>query len=372
VPADALLVTSSFLPGRGGIESYLAELCDELAPRVAVLAPASRDGRGVPGSLGYPVDGVEHTMLWPGRRAIRSIVVAAGRHSTDRVLFGTPWPLILTGPKLARAGLRYAAIVHGAELTVPAAVPGIRRALVRALRGADALFAVSEYTAQQIRSLLDGDQPGVELLRARVDLDRFHPGADDRGTRAGLGIPGNSKVILCFGRLVARKGVDRLIRALPSITAQVPDAVLVVAGTGPELASLRRLAAKDRVPVLFAGRVADEDAPGLYASASVFALPVADRWRGLEVEGLGVVLLEAAACGVPCVTGRSGGTPEAVIDGETGFVVDARDERALVDRIVWLLQHTDEARALGTRGREHVRTEFTNRPLPPSLVRWLG
>ncbi|HEY7875514.1 MAG TPA: glycosyltransferase family 4 protein [Actinomycetota bacterium] len=372
MPADALLVTSSFLPGRGGIESYLAELCAELAPRIAVLAPASRDAAEIPAALGYAVDGVERTMLWPGRRVVDATIAGAARHSTERVLFGTPWPLVLTGPRLARAGLRYSAIVHGAELTVPAAVPGLRHALARSLRGADALFAVSDYTVRSIRGLIGPGGPSIDLLRARVDLERFRPDADAAAARSAYGIPPDAKVVLCFGRLVARKGVDRLIEALPAITARVPEAVLVVAGTGPELKSLRRLAARRRAPVLFTGRVDDAYAPGLYATASVFSLPVADRWFGLEVEGLGVVLLEAAACGVPCVTGRSGGTPEALVDGETGFVIDARDDAALVDRIAWLLEHPDDAARLGARGREHVAKEFTNRPLPPALLQWLG
>jgi phosphatidylinositol alpha-1,6-mannosyltransferase len=369
---DALLVTSSFLPGRGGIESYLAQLCAELAPRVAVLAPGTRDGAPIPHDLSYPADGADDSLLWPGRRARTEVVEAAARHATDKVLFGTPWPLVLAGPSLRRAGLRYAAIVHGAELTVPAAVPGLRSRLTRALRGADVLFAVSEYTAAQLRRLVGRRGPDVDLLRARVDLERFRRDAKSSEIRGRYGVSGDAPVVLCFGRLVARKGIDRMIRAMPAVRARVPEAVLVVAGTGPRSRSLRRVARRSAAPVAFTGRVADDDAPALYATASVFALPVADRWFGLEVEGLGVALLEAAACEVACVAGRSGGTPEAVLDGEMGFVVDARDERALADRVAWLLEHPAEARAFGQRGRRHVAEEFTNRPLPASLTEWLG
>jgi phosphatidylinositol alpha-1,6-mannosyltransferase len=288
------------------------------------------------------------------------------------VRFGTPWPLVLAGPRLARAGLSYASIVHGAELTVPGALPGVRRALVEALRGADGLYAVSEFTAGRIRALVGDASPPVDLLRARVDVARFSPAARDRDALSRWNVPARAAVILCFGRLVPRKGVDRLIRALPRIQKRVPEALLVVGGTGPELRRLQRLAARAGAPVVFAGRVADADAPALYATASVFALPVADRWRGLEVEGLGVVLLEAAACGVPCVTGRSGGTPEAVLDGRTGFVIDGRDLDSLADRVAWLLENPEDARALGEAGRQHVTRAFAERPLPASLLRWLG
>lgn len=369
---DALLVTSSFLPGRGGIESYLAALCDELSPRLAVLAPARRDGRSIPGNLSYPATGLEESMLRPGRAVVRATIDAARRHSTDRILFGTPWPLLLIGPRLKSAGLRYAAIVHGAELVAPAAVPGLRRALVNALRGADALFAVSEYTAERVRAMVGPDGPNVDVLHARVDVDRFTPDAGGAAARRRLGVPEEAPVVLCFGRLVPRKGVDRLIDTLEPITHRVPGTVLLVAGTGPQLGPLQRRAAAAAAPVVFTGRIAPEEAPQVYAAASVFALPVRDRWFGLEIEGLGVVLLEAAACGVPCVTGRSGGTPEAVVDGTTGFVVDAADEGALVEHVAWLLTHRDEARAMGLAGRDYVTREFANRPLPASLLEWLG
>lgn len=366
------MVTSSFLPGRGGIETYLAELCDELAPRVAVLAAGSRDGRPLPRDLGYPADAGPGRMLAPGPRVARAAHDAAARHGTDRILFGTPWPLALLGPRLARAGLRYAAIVHGAELLVPAAVPGVRRALARALAGAELLLPVSDFTAGRVERLLRAQKlsvPPLDVLRARVDVDRFSPDAPAARARAAYGL-GDRPVVLALGRLVRRKGVDRLVDALPEVRARVPGAALVVAGTGPQERALRRRAAGVE-GVVFAGRVPDADAPALYAAADVFALPVADRWFGLEVEGLGIVLLEAQACGTPCVTGRSGGTPEAVLDGVTGHVVDATDRSALAARLADLLADPERARTFGRAGREHVAAAFARRPLPARLLDWL-
>jgi phosphatidylinositol alpha-1,6-mannosyltransferase len=367
------MVTSSFLPGRGGIESYLAELCGALSPRLAVLAPGRRDGVPIPRDLGYPVRGYRGRLLVPGPRAARSIVAGARELVTDRVLFGTPWPQILTASRLRRAGLRYAAIVHGAELLVPAAVPGVRAKLVRALSEADLLLPVSLFTAARVRDLLTSAGvrvPEMAVLRARVDLERFHPGAARQEARERLHVAPGTPVILCFGRMVARKGIDRLIRALPAIAEHVPDVALVLAGSGPEEKALRRAAARVPQRVVFAGRVPEEEAPGVYAAADVFALPVADRWFGLDTEGLGVVLLEAAACEVPCVTGRSGGTSEAVVDGVTGFVVDARDQDRLTAAIVKLLEDRVPARRMGRAGRRHVRDEFGGR-IPEALTQWL-
>ncbi len=430
--ADAVMVSSSFLPGRGGIESYLAELCEALAPRLAVLAAAERDGKQLPAELTYPTHPFPGRLLWPGSKAARATIKAARIENTDKILFGTPWPLVLMGPRLKTRGLAYAVIVHGAEMLVPSKIPGVRRKLARALAGAELLFAVSEYTASKLDDFISAcghSVPRIELLRARVDLGRFHPGAAESGgatesgssptragerseagpgagerseagpgvpgagerSEAGPGVPGagerseagggvrarygieaEDRVVLCFGRLVERKGVHRMIDAMPRIAAEVPGATLVVAGTGPEMSKLRTRAKKVGARVVFTGRVADEDAAAIYATAEVFALPVVDRWFGLEVEGLGVVLLEASACGVPCVTGRSGGTAEAVLDGETGYVIDATDQAALIDATVRLLKDRALATKMGAAGRRHVEREFSDRALPQALLEWLA
>jgi phosphatidylinositol alpha-1,6-mannosyltransferase len=372
---DALLVTSSFLPGHGGIESYLAELCTLLRPRLAVMAPASRDGKPLPGELGYDTIPGPGGMLWPRPPTAQAIAENAARLGTDRILFGTPWPLALLGPRLKRRGFRYAVIVHGAEMLVPGAVPIVSAKLAEALAEAELLLPVSDYTARRIRLLLERkghDIPRVARLRARVDTDRFKPDFDAVAARQKLEIAPERRVVLCFGRLVPRKGVHRLIRVMPEIAGGVPEAILVVAGTGPQERRLRRLALRTRTPVVFTGRVAHEDAPGVYAMADVFALPVADRWFGLDIEGLGMVLLEAAACGVACVTGRSGGTPEAVIDGETGFVVDAHDGEELAAAIVRLLADGQTARKMGEAGRAYVEAEFSASLPPKPLLEWLA
>jgi len=414
--ADAVLVSSSFLPGQGGIESYLAELCAHLAPRLAVVAAAERDGKSLPNDLGYPTYGFTGSallgplllfsngaprgfrgeasgiprwvpearfarfggkLLWPGRRAAQAVIEVARREGTGRVVFGTPWPLILMAPRLVTAGLRYSVIVHGAEMLVPSKVPGVKGRVAEALAGAELLLPVSEFTANATRRYIEGEGlnvPPIEVLRARVDLDRFTPDADKVSARRSLGIEDDEKVVLCFGRLVARKGVDRLISLMPELARRVPRTVLVVAGTGPLKDKLQKQAANTEVGngrIVFAGRVPDEHAPGVYAMADVFALPVVDRWFGLEIEGLGVVLLEAAACHTPAVTGRSGGTPEAVIDGVTGYVVDAADENSLMAKLEFFLTHPAEAERMGRAGRNHAQENFSDNAVSEGFLTWL-
>jgi phosphatidylinositol alpha-1,6-mannosyltransferase len=373
--ADALLVSSSFLPGKGGIESYLGQLCARLSPRVAVLAPGRRDRSLIPDDLGYSTYGFSRSPLLPTPGALRRIIEVAAQEDTRRVLFGTPWPLVLLAPALRARGLSYSVIVHGAETIVPGATPLLRRRLAAALGAADALFSVSGFTADRVSALLASTgraQPPTALLRARVDTERFTPDADGTTARVRLGLSESDRVVLCFGRLVRRKGIHRIIRAYPALARQAERVVIVVAGSGPQQARLSRLADRTGARVVFAGSVSDEDAPALFACADVFALPVADRWMGLEPEGLGVVLLEAAACGVPCVAGRSGGTPEAVLDGRTGRVVDARDRGELTNATAGLLNDRSGAARMGLEGRRHVCENFAGSRLPALLLDWLA
>jgi phosphatidylinositol alpha-1,6-mannosyltransferase len=371
----ALMVTSSFLPGRGGIESYLAELCAALSPHVAVMAPGTRDGKLLPTDLGYPTIAGRGRMLRPDARLGDLVAAVAEAHGTDRILFGTPWPLALLGPRLARRGFRYASLAFGAELLVPASIPWLRDRFTGALEGADLLLPMSDFTELRLRSLLGRrgrTLPPIEVLRARVDLDRFSPLSASTEARPRFGLDDADAVVLYLGRLVRRKGVHRLIDVLPDLRAAYDRrVVLVIAGGGPEERRLRRLAAKTNAHVVFAGRVSDDDAPALYAAADVFALPVADRWRGLETEGLGVVLLEAAACATPCVTGRSGGTVEAVVDGTTGYIVDARNRNELVDAISAILTNPSEAASMGAAGREFVAQRYPPDQVSEALQRWL-
>jgi phosphatidyl-myo-inositol dimannoside synthase len=371
----ALMVTSSFLPGRGGIESYLAELCGVLSPHVAVMAPPSRDGKRLPSHLGYPTLPGRGRMLWPDRRLAGLVAGAAAGLGTDRILFGTPWPLALLGPHLSRRGFRYASLAFGAELLVPATIPLLRDRFTSALAGADLLLPMSDFTAHRLRSLLSDRKrplPPIEVLRARINLDRFAPQTVSPRARARFGLDEGDVVVLYLGRLIRRKGVHRLIDALPDLSAGSRRVTLLIAGAGPEEGRLRRLAARAEGRVVFAGRASEEDARALYSLADVFALPVADRWRGLETEGLGVVLLEAAACGTPCVTGRSGGTVEAVVDGRTGYIIDARERSELVDALNKILADPDRGSRMGSDGRDFVMRHYPPDHVPEPLRHWLG
>jgi phosphatidylinositol alpha-1,6-mannosyltransferase len=167
-------------------------------------------------------------------------------------------------------------------------------------------------------------------------------------------------VVLCVSRLVPRKGQDTLIRAWPAVRAAIPDAQLLLVGQGPYRDELGRMADELGVAgsVTFAGSVPDDALPGYYAASDVFAMPCRTRRAGLDVEGLGIVYLEASAAGLPVIGGDSGGAPDAILDGETGYVVPGRSVTTLAERIIALLADPARARTMGQRGLAWVEQEW--------------
>jgi phosphatidylinositol alpha-1,6-mannosyltransferase len=348
-----LLVTNDFLPDVGGIQQFVAQIAARL-PDVAVLAPANDAADDT--ALGYPVHRGPARFLWPTPGTLRAVRRAVTAHGATVVVFMAPSPLPPLGPRL---GLPWAVCSHGAELVLPARLPGSRQVFASVLARADQLFAVSDYTGAVLRGLVGPDGPPVALLRNGVDPARFSPTVDRTDVRARYGL-GDAPTVVTVGRLVPRKGQDRLIAALPRIRRQVPDARLLIVGTGRDRARLARLAARvGEGAVVFTGSVDWSLLPAYHRAGDVFAHPNRSRWGGLEQEGFGVVFLEAQACGVPVVAGRSGGSPEALVDGTTGLLVDGRDTGAIADALVRLLTDPERAARMGAAGRAWVERHWT-------------
>jgi len=192
-----------------------------------------------------------------------------------------------------------------------------------------------------------------------VDVEAYHPEVDGSQVRARYGL-GDRPVIVCVSRLVPRKGQDVLIRALPTIRRRVPGAALLIVSGGPYREKLQALARAEGVEsdVVFTGSVRWEELPAHYAAGDVFAMPCRTRGAGLDVEGLGIVYLEASATGLPVLAGDSGGAPDAVREGETGYVVGGSDVPAVAGRLAELLADPARARAMGAAGRAWVEKEW--------------
>ncbi|MET3804996.1 phosphatidylinositol alpha-1,6-mannosyltransferase [Nakamurella sp. UYEF19] len=351
-----LLVTNDFPPRQGGIQSYVQALSERLpAQDLVVYAPAWPGAAEFDAAQRFEVVRHPGSLMLPVPSVARRAAELIRRHHLEAVWFGAAAPLALLTPTLRRAGIvRSVASTHGHEVGW-SMLPGSRQALRSIGRHVDVVTFVSRYARGRIAAAL-GPMAALEYLPAGVDTEVFAPDPVGRARiRAQFGL-GDRPVVVCISRLVARKGQDVLIKALPAIIASVPGAVLLVVGDGPDRAALERSAADLGVAdhVVFTGAVPWLELPAHYAAADVFAMPCRTRGGGLDVEGLGIVFLEASAMELPVVAGDSGGAPEAVLDGATGVVVPGRDVDAVAAAVVELLTDRDTARQWGTAGREWI------------------
>ena len=354
-----LIVTNDFPPRQGGIQSFVHGLASQLPPgRVAVYAPAWDGAKDFDARQPFPVTRHPTSLMLPVPSVARRAVTALRDYDCDTVIFGAAAPLGLLAPVLRRAGVtRLVALTHGHEAGW-AALPGARGLLRRIGDTVDVVTYLGEYfRARLVRALSPQAAARMVRLAPGVDVAAFRPGRPEIRDRLGLtGRP----VVVCVSRLVPRKGQDTLIRAWPQVRAAVPDAALLLVGGGPYGSDLRRLATRLGVAgsVTFTGSVPAGDLPGYYGAGDVFAMPCRTRRRGLDVEGLGIVYLEASAAGLPVIGGDSGGAPDAILDGETGYVVPGRSVPALAARITELLTDPAQAKAMGQRGLAWAEQEW--------------
>ncbi len=355
-----LVVTNDFPPRQGGIQTFVAALLARRPPEsVVVLASDSPGSAEYDAELPYPVVRRPTGMLLPTRATARAAADLARRHGCDSALFGAAAPLGLIAPALRAAGVGHlVGVTHGHE-TGWVALPGSRQLLQRIAGDLDVLTYISQYTRSRLEPALGG-RTRLAQLSPGVDVDRFTPDADGSSVRRRYGL-GAAPVVVCVSRLVARKGQDVLVAGWPRVLARHPDARLLLVGGGPAEPSLRRAVARLGLErsVVLTGPVPPEDLPAYYAAGDVFAMPCRTRRAGLDVEGLGMVFLEAAACGRPVVAGTSGGAPEAVRDGITGHVVEPRSPDAVAAGIADLLADPARAAAMGRAGRAWVEQRWS-------------
>lgn len=376
-----LLVTNDFPPRRGGIQSYLEAFVGELTAagghELTVYAPTWKGAAGYDTAAaeapGYRVVRHPTTLMLPEPTVANRMRALIAEHDIETVWFGAAAPLALLSPLARRAGAsRVVASTHGHEVGW-SMLPVARNALRRIGDDADVVTYVSGYTRSRFAAAF-GPRACLERLSPGVDIDRFAPDSVSRARLRARYELGDRPVVVCLSRLVPRKGQDMLIRAFGQIRARVPDAALVIVGGGPYREELEKLAQRAGVAdhVLFTGGVPGEELPAHHAMADVFAMPCRTRGAGLDVEGLGIVFLEASACGVPVVAGRSGGAPETVCDGETGWVVDGTDVDAIAAAVSDLLADPATAARMGAAGRDWVVQSWQWRTQGARLQRLLG
>jgi len=360
-----VLITQDFAPRRGGIQTWAVELAKRLAvacEAFAVVAPDVPGGRDADRELGLRVlrTGSPNTLVAASAPAIARLVMQGGYDATLHAQWST-LPAALGLRAVGRIE-RVAVAAHGRELLlqpwnrVGAAQRGYTAIRRTTLGRADRVLAGSAFTAGLARDL--GVLPErIRITHYGTDPERFRPrDATELRMRLGLGV---RPVLLTIARLVRRKGVDVVIDAVRRIREQVPDVAYVVAGEGPEAQALatraQQLGVEDSVH--FVGAVSDHELPLYYALGDVFVMP--SRSDPPDVEGFGIVFLEAAACEKPVVATRAGGIPDAVADGETGLLVPENAPQAFADAALSLLRDRARAAELGRRGRQRVLADFT-------------
>jgi len=360
----SLLVTNDFPPKLGGIQSYLHELWRRLPPDETTVFTTPHAGADVwDARQPFRVVRARQKVLFPTAALTRDVDALAREVRADVIFLDPMLPLGLIGPRLRSAP--YVVVAHGAEINLPASVPVVRSQARRIMRGAAAVVAAGGYPARQAVRVAGCELRGV-IVPPGVDSERFHPLDDDarRAARLRFGLDPEHRLVLGLSRLVPRKGFDVVIDAV----AGMPGVRLAIAGAGRDRARLELRARRRDARVRFLGRVPEVDLPSLYACADVFAMCCRDRWAGIEAEGFGIVFLEAAACAVPAVAGRSGGAHEAVVAGETGYVVEPRDVRAVRMALGELCDDPNRRAGMGRAARERAVVEYSYDRLVASLL----
>jgi phosphatidylinositol alpha-1,6-mannosyltransferase len=356
-----LLISNDFPPRAGGIQSYVYELASRLpAADLVVYAPAWPGAAEFDAAQPFEVHRHPTSMMLPTPAVAARAAALIKSHGLEAIWYGAAAPLALLTPSMRRHGIRQTlACTHGHEVGW-SMLPGSRQLLGRIGRTNDIMTFISRYSRRRIAATL-GPLAALEYLPPGVDSTVFHPDPVARESirrRHGLGA---APVVVCVSRLVPRKGQDTLIRAWPDVLAAEPTARLLIVGGGDHSAALHRLVQRNSLQdsVILTGPVPRAELPQYYAAGDVFAMPCRTRGHGLDVEGLGIVFLEASATGLPVVAGDSGGAPEAVIPGITGEVVGGRDVAALARHCSDLLADRDRARRLGAAGQQWVAEEWT-------------
>ena len=359
-----LCITNDFGPRAGGIETFVIGLI-ERAPfgSTIVYTSAQPDSEQYDRvwleKFGVEVIRDRSKILLPSPRVLAILKKLVRDRQIPRVFFGAAAPLGLLSQGLRKAGVkRIVALTHGHEVWWSKVWP-FSWAMRRIGRGVDVLTYLGEFTRNAIsRSLDTDDAKAMVRIAPGIDTTHFAP-VDATNLRKELELS-DKKVIVSVGRLVHRKGQDTLVEALPTILAKVPNAHLLFVGVGPHLEYIHKRAIQLGVlnHISFVGRVKYQELPEFICVGDVFAMPSRSRLAGLEVEGLGIVYLEASACGLPVVGGKSGGAPDALLEGETGFAVDGLKPLEVAEAITTLLEDPARARSMGARGREWIVQEW--------------
>jgi phosphatidylinositol alpha-1,6-mannosyltransferase len=360
VSSPVLFVTNDFGPRAGGIETFVIGLIERRPFGQTIVYTSAQTGseeydKAWKSEFGVTVVRDRAKILLPTPRVAGNLARIIKESNIQVAAFGAAAPLGLLSASMKRAGIRKTvALTHGHEVWWAKVFP-FNLALRKIGSSMDSLTYLGEFTKRAIsQSLSKTSAQKMVKIAPGIDVDHFSP-QNSTQLRKELKLE-NKRVIVSVGRLVHRKGQDHLIQSLPEILKSVPDAHVLMVGQGPYLSYLKKLVARHNLAdhVSFIGRIQYAQLPQYICAGDIFAMPSRSRFFGLEVEGLGIVYLEASACGLPVIAGSSGGAPDAVLNGVTGFVVDGQKNQEIAAAAIRLLSDLDQAKKMGTAGREWI------------------
>ena len=358
---NILVITNDFGPRTGGIETFVMGLLERIVDHKVVVFTSQQGDTSEYDQQWFKKFGVQvirdrSKILLPSLRVAKRAKEIAQMHNIEVVVFGAAAPLALMAPKLRKAGVKkIIALTHGHEVWWARIFP-FNLAMRRIGNSVDHLTYLGEFTRQAIsRSLSQKSIDSMVKIAPGIDTFHFSPQADATQRRTELGLE-SKKIIISVGRLVHRKGQDKLIQAFPTIVREIPNAHLLIVGEGPYRAHLEKLVEKLslKANVTFVGRIFYNNLPSYLSASDVFVMPSRSRFFGLEVEGLGIVYLEASACAIPVVAGVSGGAPDAVQEGITGLCVDGTNIGQIAEAVIHICSDSKRATKMGLAGRNWV------------------
>ena len=360
-----ICITNDFGPRAGGIETFVIGLIERL-PKNSVIVYTSQQSdtslydQNWAAEFGVKVIRDKAKILLPTPRVISAIRKVIEVEKAEVAFFGAAAPLAVMSRSLRKSGIKkIVALTHGHEVWWAKVWP-FKLAIGFIGRNVDHLTYLGNFTRTQIAEALNQkSESAMVKIAPGIDTEHFAPRAESAQLRKDLGLA-DKKVIVSVGRLVHRKGQDSLICALPEILQRHPEAHLLLVGEGPYREHLDKLVKKLNLQgaITFIGRIQYLELPKYIGVGDIFVMPSRSRLAGLEVEGLGIVYLEASACGLPVIAGKSGGAPDAVLEGETGVTVDGTNISAVAKTVINLLADPEEAIAMGERGREWINSNW--------------
>ena len=353
-----LVITNDFGPRTGGIETFVIGLLERIKGQEVIVFTSAQGNTAEYDQKWLDEFGIQvirdrSKILLPSLRVTKRAKAIIWLHDIEVIVFGAAAPLALMAPALRKSGVeKIVALTHGHEVWWAKIFP-FNLAMKRIGKSVDHLTYLGEFTRNAIaQSLTKKSADAMVKIAPGIDTAHFIPQPDSIQKRITLGLE-NKKIIISVGRLVHRKGQDKLIEAMPTILQSVPNAHLLLVGEGPYRSHLEKLANKLSLneSITFVGRILYDKLPNYLSAADVFVMPSRSRFFGLEVEGLGIVYLEASACGIPVVAGNSGGAPDAVLEGVTGLCVDGTNVNHIAQAVIEICSDAKRASQMGAAGR---------------------